>query len=317
MKVEVETVQPAVAPKPKIETVTDDEAPPPRAPRPAIEPRRDGLPNPPTDEPVAYAAWFAKLPRATQRKINSVCRAAPRSYQYLCGGIGHLHIPYPPFPRAHVRRASDPPIYWSYEAWDKNLSGAQKRYIERMCPGGEEQPSSDLCGDNTPLVVAFDDEPIRFTAGGSFAFAPGVPSATDWPAASTPWIVLDRDGNGAIDSGAELFGSNTRLPSGETATNGFIALAALDGNHDGVIDATDPAFASLQLWADHDGDQRSTRDELRPLGDSIVSISLAARMDARCDARDNCEGERASITWRDADGSLRTGSVVDVYLPRR
>jgi len=49
----------------------------------------------------------------------------------------------------------------------------------------------------------------------------------------------------------------------------------------------------------------------------IVAISLADRSQPRCDARGNCEGERASITWRDARGALRTGAIVDVYLPRR
>src|SRR5215207_7348323 len=93
-----EHIEPASAPpKPPLQPIAQEirpavalkepvvEAEPVRAPR-VIEERRDGLPNPPTDEPVAYAAWFVELPRATQRKINSVCRAKPRSYQYVCGG---------------------------------------------------------------------------------------------------------------------------------------------------------------------------------------------------------------------------------------
>jgi hypothetical protein len=291
-------VQPAAAPIPKVEPVIEEKV----APR-VIEPRKDGLPNPPTDEPEAYAAWFEALPRDTKRRINSVCRKQPLDYQYICGGIGHLHIPYPPWPRARIRGESGPPIYW--ENWEAMLSPAQQRYVKRHCRGGEEMPSSDLCGDNTPLVVAFDSEPIQFTAGHSFAFA-NTPVATDWPTARTPWIALDVNGNGVIDSGAELFGSNTRLGD-HTAANGFVALAALDANHDRVIDALDPAFTKLQLWG----------SELRPLADVITSISLDARMEARCDARDNCEGERAAFMWRDGSGALRTGTVVDVYLPRR
>ncbi len=212
-----------------------------------------------------------------QRRINSACRAHPRSYQYFTN-----------------------------DTWQSSLTGAQKRYIDRMCPGGEDQPSSDLCGDNTPLVVAFDSEPIRFTSNGS---------AFDSPTATTPWVVLDRNGNGAIDGGAELFGSGTALPNGSNARNGFLALAVLDANHDDVIDAHDPAFTSLQLWAD-DGDQRSTPGELRALADTVVSISLASHVEMRCDARDNSEGDRAALTWRDERG-VHTGSVVDVYLPRR
>jgi hypothetical protein len=308
----VEIQQPAFAPKPAPTVVPPDEDQPfvvERSTR-VIEPRSDGLPNPPTDQPAEYKAWFDALPRTTQRKINTVCRRSPRSYQFICGGIGHLHIPYPPFPRARAHTSSDPTIWLSYEQWEPSLTSQQKRYRDRMCAGGEEQPSSDLCGDNTPLVVVFDGEPVTFTAGGTF---PAL-GATDWPTA--PWIVLDRDGNGSIDSAAELFGDRTRLPDGSRASNGFLALAPLDANGDRVIDARDPAFASLQLWTD-DGDRQSTRTELRPLDETIVAISLAAHLDTRCDARGNCEGERAAITWRAPDGTLHTGAVVDVYLPRR
>jgi hypothetical protein len=205
----------------------------------------------------------------------------------------------------------------SVEDWQASLTRAQNRYIETECDGGEDRPSSALCGDNTPLVVAFAGEPVQFTTGGSFAFLAGRPVASDWPTAATPWIALDRDGDGAITSGAELFGSGTVLPGGDHAVNGFAALAALDGNHDGVIDERDPAYASLVLWADRDGDRKSDASELAPLSRTIVSISLSDRLDARCDDRRNCEGERAALTWRDETGVLHHGAVIDVYLPSR
>ena len=49
-------------------------------------------------------------------------------------------------------------------------------------------------------VVAFESEHVTYTRGGRFAFRPGALTATDWPTATTPWIVLDRDGSGTIDS---------------------------------------------------------------------------------------------------------------------
>ena len=208
-------------------------------------------------------------------------------------------------------------LFASGEEWHASLSPRQLRYIDRVCVGGEDAPSSDLCGDNTPLVVAFESQPITFTRGGAFAFQPGAPVATDWPTATTPWIALDRDGDGRIASGAELFGSDTQIAGGGTAVNGFAALAELDANYDGRIDAADPAFGRLVLWADRDGDQHSEASELSALSTAIISISLAHRVELHCDARDNCEGERAAFTWRDASGALHDGTVVDVYLPRR
>ncbi len=285
----------------------------------AVPASRGPLPTPPSMVPAEYAKWLRALPRAEQKRIAAFCGSHRLSFEAECGGIGPLHIPYPPFKRARMGGENHPQqsLFASVEEWQAQLSPQQLRYIDRECEGGEDRPSSDLCGDNTPLVVAFDRQPIEFTRGGTFAFQPGSPTATDWPTANTPWIALDRNGDGAIDSGAELFGSDTVLPGGATATNGFFALAALDANHDGRIDASDPGFAQLVLWADRDNDQRSRAGELTPLSARIVSISLANRVALRCDARDNCEGERASFTWRDAEGALHDGTVVDVYLPRR
>ncbi len=170
-------------------------------------------------------------------------------------------------------------------------------------------------GCNTPLVVAFGGESIEFTPATRelFAFA-GEPVASDWPTAATPWIALDRDGDGAITSGAELFGDGTVLPDGSTARDGFAALAALDTNDDGVIDRRDPAFAQLVLWADRDGNRTSAPAELQPLADVVVAIPLATTAVTRCNERGDCEGGRGAVQWRDAAGD-HTGAVVDVYLP--
>jgi len=201
-------------------------------------------------------------------------------------------------------------------------------------PGPEEQKVATLATDKlaaycaealpaptceTPLVVAFESQPVDFAPVGheAFAFVPGEPAATDWPTAATPWVALDLDGDGAITSGAELFGSSTVLANGARATNGFAALAALDANGDGILDARDPMFSRLVLWSDRNGDHRSTPDEVAPLAATVTSISLAFSVDPRCNQRDDCEGERAALHWRDALGADHVGAVVDVYLPRR
>ncbi len=171
------------------------------------------------------------------------------------------------------------------------------------------------CGEGTtPLVLVPAGVRPRFLPAGGASFAFAGPDAmrclsTDWPTADTPWLARDLDGDGAIDGGHELFGSATRLPDGRTAPHGFAALTTLDGNGDGVLDARDPAFADLVLWADRDGDRRSTPDELSPLAAAGVrALPLAYRVEPRCDTRGNCGRERAAVD------ATAPATLVDVHL---
>jgi hypothetical protein len=187
-------------------------------------------------------------------------------------------------------------------------------------------PSDQFCccqGDSdcwTPLVFVFDRAPVVFGAArGHFELVrAGSGLTTDWPSARTPWLALDVNENGTIDDGRELFGSMTVLPSGGVARQGFEALAALDSDGDGVIDARDAAFSRLRVWSDTDQDRRSRPAELSSLAArGIVQISLRCATQRRCDDRGNCEVERAPFLWRDGTGALRSGEVVDVHLAAR
>jgi hypothetical protein len=180
------------------------------------------------------------------------------------------------------------------------------------CAPESPPPSSG----STPLVLSFDGAPVVFASTlGAFDLAVTQSVVTDWPTAATPWLALDRNGNGAIDDGAELFGSATVLRSGERAANGFAALAELDSNGDGRITPEDAAWSSLRLWSDENGDRVSSTAELSPLSAKrILSIDLGYISARSCDARGNCEIERASFRWADEAGVEHTGTIVDVHL---
>jgi hypothetical protein len=103
----------------------------------------------------------------------------------------------------------------------------------------------------------------------------GLKTASGWVKGDDGFLVLDRNGNGLIDNGGELFGVDTVLQNGQKATSGFQALAELDDNADGQIDANDAAYQNLKVWRDIDQDGISQTDELFTLDElGIGSISL-------------------------------------------
>ena len=204
-------------------------------------------------------------------------------------------------------------INWVDSRCDGTVSDNGQQYDTWSCTSSDNYRYE--C--TTPLVLQFlAGEAVSFTRGlGAFAFTSGQPVHSDWPSAATPWLVRDLDGDGRISSGRELFGSDTRLASGRTARHGFEALAELDENHDGQVDAADPGFASLRLWGDANGDRRTDPGELLALSQrGVTSLSVTFASGSRCDSRGNCERERARFAFVTADGQGQQGEVIDVYL---
>jgi hypothetical protein len=257
----------------------------------------------------AAKQWFLGLTLTQRGTVTDVC---VHRVEVGCHKMLEAEMPAPVAPDEPNEDSQDSnePNVDSFEAKVASLAANK---VAAYC---EELPPIKC---ETPLVVAFDRQPIEFAPAGldRFAFVPGAPAATDWPTAATPWIALDLDGDGTISSGAELFGSSTVLDGGTRAHDGFAALAALDANGDGVLDARDPMFGRLVLWSDRNGDHRSSPDELTPLASVVTAISLVSTLDPRCNARDDCEGQRATLRSRDAFGSDHVGAVVDVYIPQR
>ncbi|WP_165680455.1 calcium-binding protein [Metapseudomonas otitidis] len=136
-------------------------------------------------------------------------------------------------------------------------------FIQRIDP-----LSLDLDGDGIETVGA--------NAGITFDFdSDGLKTGTGWVKGDDGFLVLDRNGNGQIDNGSELFGVDTVKANGQKATDGFDALRDFDSNGDGVFDAKDAQFANVRIWQDSNQDGIAQAGELKTLAEhNIVAINL-------------------------------------------
>lgn len=159
----------------------------------------------------------------------------------------------------------DLPGTWEAEGWPmpdeiNQWFGAAANYVEPKDP-----LVLDLDGNGISTLAINPSDPLLFDQDGD-----GIKTATGWVASGEAIVVRDLNGNGTIDSGRELFGDSTVLTrgpnAGQTAANGFEALADLDldanGVSDGKFDSSDLAYSSVQLWKDLNQDGLSQADEL-------------------------------------------------------
>lgn len=129
----------------------------------------------------------------------------------------------------------------------------------------------DLDGDGVETVASNGLNGLLFDQNGD-----GIRTATGWASADDGLLVRDLNGNGTVDSGVELFGDSTALTAGGMASNGFAALADMDSNGDGVVDAADANYAQLQIWRDLNQDGVSDAGELfslQQLGIQSLNVS--------------------------------------------
>lgn len=136
---------------------------------------------------------------------------------------------------------------------------------------------SQALGKSDPLVLDLNGNGIFDTTtaqGGNYfdVAASGRRTQAATATAGDALLVLDRNGNGRVDDGRELFGDQNGR------ADGFAELQQYDQNHDGWVDKADPIFQQLGVWQDANLDGKTDDGELRSLADvHIARIALAAQ----------------------------------------
>ena len=167
---------------------------------------------------------------------------------------------------------------------------------------------------STPIILDLNGDGVRtlsIASGVKFdIFADGKSINTGWVSSGDGLLVLDRNKDGVINDGAELFGSATVLESGQRAPDGYAALRELDSSGDGVISSNDEAFADLRVWVDSNSDGSSGTGEMFSLDSlGISKINLNTSIGSSTD-QGNLLG--LTSTYETTDG--KTHAAADVWF---
>ncbi|MCT8342671.1 MULTISPECIES: hypothetical protein [Photorhabdus] len=178
-----------------------------------------------------------------------------------------------------------------------------------------EEVVEDQKNTETPLIIDLTgDGIITIAENGSIYFDhdnDGIVESSGWIEANNAFLVWDKNGDGKINNGNELFGNNFILKNGNKSENGFVALADLDDNCDGIFDQNDSLWNSLELWIDANKDGITDDGELYKLSESGISaINLTYKENGFKDINGNIHGLESSVLWNNGN----TTKIVDVFF---
>ena len=178
----------------------------------------------------------------------------------------------------------------------------QRSYVERSQVQMEFGSAPRL---KDPLVINFDGQAASLSDG-RFEFdldADGEMDRIPGLSSGRAFLVLDRNGNGRVDDGSELFGA--------LSGNGYADLRQLDNDGNGFIDEGDPVFAKLGVWRPESESIRS----LASTGVGALATAAANTPFKLTDAGNQQTGQvRGSSIYLTESGQVGTTQQLDLVV---
>lgn len=174
-----------------------------------------------------------------------------------------------------------------------------------------EETVSVRAGDaavKDPLVINFGGQAAQL-GGTRFSFdldADGVQDSIAFVAAGSGFLVLDRNRDGIVNDGSELFGPRTG--------NGFQELARYDVDGNGWIDEADPVFSELQVWT-RDAEGRDWLTPLTAMGVGAISLAhVATPFSLKTDGNELLGQVRSSSVYLNENGTVGSVQQIDLVV---
>lgn len=165
----------------------------------------------------------------------------------------------------------------------------------------QQQVKDPLVLDFGGAAAALSDMRFSFDldADGTLDEVPGLSGGTGF-------LAFDRNNNGRIDDGSELFGPTTG--------QGFAELALLDADGNGWIDEADPAFAQLRVWQPDASGEGTLMTLLEADVGALAVANVATPFDVRNGSNETLGLMRASSVYLRESGGAGSVSQIDLAV---